>query len=301
MEQYLIAMTCFGAIYALLALGLNFAWGLTGLINLGLAGFFAMGAYASALATTVLGWPIAAGIAFGFVVAAASGAIVTLATLRLRGDYLAIVTLGFAELVRLVATNETWLTRGSDGISGIPGPWRGTLAPAEFNLLFCAIVLGAVVIALALAELLRASPFGRVLRALREDETVAQVAGKWTTIFKIQAFAIGAGLMGVAGALYGHYTSYVAPELFRPLITIYIFLALTAGGTANNYGAVLGAFVVMAILESTRFMTEIVPGLRAVQVAALREMLIGVLLLIVLRLRPQGILPEPLPHHGERR
>ncbi len=131
MEQYLIAMTCFGAIYALLALGLNFAWGLTGLINLGLAGFFALGAYASALATTVLGWPIALGIAFGFVVAAASGAVVTLATLRLRGDYLAIVTLGFAELVRLIATNETWLTRGSTNLLTVTGEALADLETVE--------------------------------------------------------------------------------------------------------------------------------------------------------------------------
>jgi branched-chain amino acid transport system permease protein len=299
MANYLIAMTTFAAIYALLALGLNITWGMSGMINLGLAGFFAVGAYASALLTTAGGAPILLGLVVSFLAAALAGIVLALTTLRLRGDYLAIITLGFSEVVRLVASNEIWLTKGTDGISGIPGPFRGTLHPHSFNALFCGIALVAVVAALIVGQRVRHSPYGRVLRAIRDDDVVVAVAGKRVTRFKLQAFALGAGIMGVAGALYGHYTSYIAPDLFRPLITIYIFLALTAGGTGHNVGAVVGAFLVLALLESTRFVVEVVPGLSGVQVAAFREFLIGVLLIVMMRFRPIGLVPERLPKHVE--
>ncbi|MFN8720480.1 MAG: branched-chain amino acid ABC transporter permease [Rhodospirillales bacterium] len=295
MENYLVAIVTFAGIYALLAMGLNVSWGMTGLVNLGMAGFFALGAYASAILTLRTGAWIPLGFGLAAIVAALAGAALMGITRKLRGDYLAIITLGFSEFVRLVAANEIWLTRGSDGISGIPGPWRGELSPAQFNVLFCVIVLALVAVAYVVCERLRDSPYGRVLRAVREDDTVAAVAGKAVDRYKLQAFAIGAGIMGVAGAAYGHYTSYIAPDIFRPLITIYIFLALTAGGVGNNRGAVVGAFLVMAILEGTRFLWDVVPGLAAVQKAALREIVIGVLLIVVMRLRPEGLLPEPVP------
>jgi branched-chain amino acid transport system permease protein len=260
-----------------------------------MAGFFALGAYASAILTVRTGAWIPLGFGLAAIVAALAGAALMGITRKLRGDYLAIITLGFSEFVRLVAANEIWLTRGSDGISGIPGPWRGALSPAQFNVLFCGIVLALVAVVYVVCERLRDSPYGRVLRAVREDDTVAAVAGKAVDRYKLQAFAIGAGIMGVAGAAYGHYTSYIAPDIFRPLITIYIFLALTAGGVGNNRGAVVGAFLVMAILEGTRFLWDVVPGLAAVQKAALREIVIGVLLIVVMRLRPEGLLPEPVP------
>jgi branched-chain amino acid transport system permease protein len=146
-----------------------------------------------------------------------------------------------------------------------------------------------------LIERLAHSPFGRVLRAIRDDPQVAAVAGKNVLVFKLKAFAISAALAGFAGALYGHYTSYIVPDIFEPLITIYVFLALTAGGTGNNRGAVLGAFLLLAVLESTRFLTGWVPGLSGAQQAALREMLVGGLLIVVLLVRPRGLLPERLP------
>lgn len=295
MENYLISIATFAGIYALLTLGLNIIWGMTGLINLGMAGFFAFGAYASALVTLSGRLPIVAGVLVAIVATAAAGALLTLITMRLRGDYLAIVTLGFSELIRLIASNEIWLTKGTDGLSGIPGPWRGELTPAQFNLLFCAIVLIVVLAVFLFAERVRHSPYGRVLRAIRDDELATAVAGKSTRIIKIQAFAIGAGILGLAGALYGHYTSYIAPDIFRPLITIYIFLALTAGGTGNNLGAVMGAFLVMAVLEGTRFLEGIIPGLEGVQYAALREIAIGVTLIVVMHIRPTGLIPERQP------
>ena len=294
MANYLIAMATFAAIYGLLALSLNLIWGLTGMVNLGLAGFFAVGAYASALLTTSFALPIVLGLIVALIAAGLAGVALTLVTVRLRADYLAIVTLGFAEVVRLIALNETWLTRGADGISGIPGPFHEALG-AHFNLGFLVLALALLGVTLVLVERLRLSPFGRVLRAIRDDQQVAAVAGKNVLAFKLKAFALSAALAGFAGAVYGHYTSYIVPDIFEPLITIYIFLALTAGGTGNNWGAVLGAFLVVAVLESTRFLSSWVPGLSGVQYAAMREMLVGGLLIVVLMVRPHGLLPERLP------
>src|SRR5205807_303014 len=201
---------------------------------------------------------------------------------------LSIVTLGFAETIRVVASNEIWLTNGTDGISGIPGPWRAALTPGEFNLFYLCLVAALVIVAFALIDRLAHSPFGRVLRAIRD--------GEHTLAFKVKAFAFGSAVLGLSGALYGHYTSYIAPDLFLPLLTLYIKLALLAGGVGNNRGAVLGAVVVVTFLESTRFVVPLIPGLTHVQGAALRELLISAALIVVLRLRPQGLLPEARMH-----
>lgn len=291
MLDYLVAMGVTAGIYALMALGVNLSWGLAGMVNLGLAGFFAVGGYATALLTKA-GFAIPLGVAAGVVAAALAGAGVALITARLRADYLAIVTLGFSEAVRIVASNEIWLTNGSDGIAGIPGPWRGTLSPDRFNLLFLGIVLVALRVTLLLAQRLAGAPFGRVLRALRDDEDVAAVAGKNVLLFKVKAFAIGAGVLGLAGALYAHYTSYIAPDIFAPLLTINIVLALVVGGLGNNLGAVVGAVILVALLEGTRFAAPLLPFLTAEQIAAMRELLISVLLLVILRVLPGGIVPE---------
>ncbi|HUG37503.1 MAG TPA: branched-chain amino acid ABC transporter permease [Candidatus Limnocylindrales bacterium] len=288
-------MLTFAGIYALLALGLNLIWGMAGMINLGLVGFFAFGAYVSALLTKKLGVPIPVGLAAAVVATAAVGAIMAVTTARLRGDYLAIITLGFSEEVRITASNEIWLTNGTDGISGIPGLLRGKVTPEMFNLLFLVIVALVVAAAYLVLERIRHSPYGRVLRAIRDDDQVAAVAGKPVLAFKVEAFAVSAAVLGLAGGLYGHYTSYIAPEVFVPLISIYIVLALPAGGTGTNAGAVVGAVLVVFFLESARFVTGWLPGLRPVQVAAVRELLIGASLILVLRWRPAGLIPERHP------
>ena len=294
MLSYLIFTLTIGGIYALLALSLNLVWGSTGMVNLGLAGFFGVGAYASALATgagapVLVGWGVAA--LAGVVV----GLIVTVATLRLRDDYLAIVTLGFAEMVRLVALNERWLTKGADGISGIAAPFKSELGAAGFNVFYLAVVCVIVGATWFVLNRLDAAPYGRTLKAIREDQELAQFAGKPVLRFKFEAFALASALAALAGALYAHYQSYISPDHVQPLLTIYIFLALTAGGVGRPAGAVLGGYAVVIFLESTRFAADILPGLQPVQLAALREMLIGVALLVVLHLRPQGLLPETMP------
>src|SRR4051812_16728771 len=296
MENYLVAMGVSAGIFALMALGLNVIWGMAGMVNLGLVGFFAVGAYVSALLTLKLHFPVAVGVLAGTAIAAGVGAVVALVTVRLKGDYLAIVTLGFAETVRIIASNEIWLTNGTDGLSGIPGPLRATLPPVGYNLLYLCLVVALVTVLFVLIDRLSHSPFARVLRAIREDEQVAAVAGKHVIAFKVKAFAFGSAALGLAGALYGHYTSYIAPDIFVPLLTLYIKLSLLAGGVGNNRGAIVGAVLVVTFLEGTRFIVPLVPGVSAVQGAALREMITSSALLVLLRFRTQGLIPEARSH-----
>jgi branched-chain amino acid transport system permease protein len=292
MISYLASMAAAAGFYALMALGLNVIFGLAGMINLGLAGFFAIGAYTSALLTTKLHFSVLAGCIAAPVVAALSGWLVALITARLKGDYLAIVTLGFAEVIRVIAANEIWLTGGADGISAIPAPGRGALTPEQFNLASAGLVWFLAILAALLLARLSDAPFGRVLRAIREDEMVAAVAGKPVLRFKLKAFALGSAVLGLAGALYAHYNAYIAPDGFDPLITLYVVLALTAGGTGTMRGALLGSLFVIALTEGTRFIGGSLSALSPVQVAALRQGMIGAALIAVLYLRPQGILPE---------
>ncbi|MCC7283750.1 MAG: branched-chain amino acid ABC transporter permease [Acetobacteraceae bacterium] len=298
MENYIVAMLVFAAFYGMMALGLNLIWGMAGMINLGIVGFFGFGAYVSAMLTRRhFELPIPAGWVAATVLTALAGCLVALTVARLKGDYLAIVTLGFAEIVRLVGSNEIWLTGGTDGISGIPGPWRGSVPPQTFNLIYLGIAAVAVGLSFLVCQRIRFSPYGRVLRAIRDDEQVAAVAGKNVLAFKLQVFAVGAAIIGLAGALYGHYNAYIAPDGFVPLITIYVVLALTAGGTGSNTGALAGSLLVVFFMESMRFVVGGIGFLKPVQVAALREFLIGLSLIVVLRFAPQGLFPERLHVH----
>jgi branched-chain amino acid transport system permease protein len=294
MLSYVPFIATIGGIYALLALSLNLVWGSTGLVNLGLAGFFAVGAYASAI-TTGAGAPVLLGLLAAIAASLAAGLLVTFATLRLRDDYLAIVTLGFAEVVRLVAVNERWLTNGADGISGIRAPFKQALGAQGFDLFYLGLVSTVVVLVWFVLHRIDRSPYGRTLKAIREDQELAAFAGKRVLRFKFEAFALSAGIAGLAGALYGHYQSYISPDHFQPLITIYIFLAVTAGGIGRPLGAVVGAYAVVLFLEATRFVAALVPGLEPVQIASVREMLVGAALIVVLRLKPAGVLPERIP------
>lgn len=291
MLTYIVSILTFGSLYALLALGLNLMWGMTGMVNLGILGYYAIGGYVSALLTVKLGFPIVAGMFLGTLVAALLGAATCIGLVKLRDDYLAIATLGFAQVMGLIAQNEIWLTNGTDGIGQIPRfEWGGGNI---FNITYLLFSLIAVLVVLAGAEAIRRSPFGRALRAIREDAMVAATAGKYVFGFQMRALAIGGGIMGLAGAIYAHYIGFISPEIFQPQLLIYIFLALILGGRGNNWGAVAGAFLVVFIVEGTRFIAEIIPSLSAVQIGAIRQLIIGTGFIVVLQKRPRGLLPEP--------
>ena len=290
MIAYLTAIATLVGVRALLTLGLNVQWGLTGLVNLGVVAFFAVGAYTSGLlavggAPLVLAWPAAIGLA------ALAGAGLATIALRLREDYLAIVTLGFAEVLRLFLLNEAWLTRGANGVTGIPRPLHTAFA-THYDLLYLGLVLAAVAIVYLALERLRRSPFGRVLRAIREDETVAAVAGKPVFRFKVQAFALGAGVAGLAGIFFAHYLAYVEPNMFLPQESLFVWLALILGGSGNNRGALLGSVVLLGLLEGSRFAKDVIPFLSGVRLAAAQQILVGLVLVVLMIRRPEGLLPE---------
>ena len=290
MIDYLVAMGTLWGFYALLALGLNLQWGMSGLVNFGLVAFFAVGAYTSAL-VTLAGAAFPVGVAAAAGLAAVLGLIVALSTVRLREDYLAVVTLGAAEIVRLVVLNEVWLTEGARGLPGIPRPLQGHFTTG-YGLFYLGLVVAAVAVSFVLAEAIRRSPFGRVLRAIREDADVTAVAGKNVLAFKLQAFVLGAGIAGVAGSLYAHYLTFLSPDQFDPTVTIYVWIAVIVGGSGNNRGVLMGALILMGLLEGTRFLKDLVPAISGVRLAALRLMFVGVLLIVFMMFRPEGLWKE---------
>jgi branched-chain amino acid transport system permease protein len=290
MTSYLVAIATLVGVRALLTLGLNVQWGLTGLVNLGIVAFFALGAYTSAL-LSVSGIPLAVAWSAAIVLASAAGAGLATIALRLREDYLAIVTLGFAEVLRLVLLNEAWLTRGANGVTAIPRPLRAGVAD-HYDLVYLVLVLAALGLVYLALERVRRSPFGRVLRAIREDEVVAAVAGKPVFRFKVQAFALGAGVSGLAGVLFAHYLAYVEPNMFLPQESLFVWLALILGGSGNNRGALLGSAVLLGLLEGSRFAKDVIPFLTGVRLAAAQQILVGVALVVLMIRRPEGLLPE---------
>jgi len=292
-------------IYAVLALGLNVQYGLTGQINIGIAGFFAVGAYTSAILTTATSTAHLGGFDLPFLVgiagAMATSAVVAVGigwvTMRLRSDYLAIATIGIAEIIRLLFKNEDWLTNGVRGVPGIPRPFVETLGANP--LVSLGVVTAFVLLAYWLVEQARRSPWGRVLRAIRENEDGVMAAGKNVARFRLQAFVFGSSLMGMAGGLYAHFIGFISPEAFMPLYgTFLVWVMLIAGGAGNNRGAVLGAFAIWMLWSATQFLTDALGAEYATQAGALRVLLIGVLLQVILIARPQGILPEHARRKG---
>jgi len=292
----------FASAFAIIVLGLNLQWGFTGLFNVGVAGFVALGAYTSALLTTPetperlggLGWPVALGWLAAMGVSGIAGLLVGAVALRLRHDYLAITTFGVAVTIQLVANNATALTGGPFGVQFIPKPmqgWLGTGLP--WTLAYLALTLSLLgLVYLALEQLVR-SPWGRVLRAIREDESAAASLGKRPFVFRLQSFVIGSMLMGLGGAVYAHFVGYIAPEDFLPILTFQLWAMLIVGGSGNNRGAVIGAFVVWTFWAAAgSLLRGWVPQAEQARAAALQVVLIGVLIALMLVLRPRGLIGE---------
>ncbi len=307
---YLVSLAIMAGVYAVFALGLNIQSGYTGLVNFGIAGFFCIGAYTSAMVTTPMPTGVYAqyvhqifGLNLPFVFGLISAALVCgiialligIPTLRLglREDYLAIATLGIAETVRLIFNNETWLANGPRGLMGLPQPLHTLVEPKNYNYIYLIIIVIIMVIIYLLIERAIRSPWGRVLRAIREDEVSASMSGKDIFNFKIQSLIFGAMVMGIGGALYAHYTKAISPSVFTPLYgTFIIWVMLIAGGIGNNKGAILGAYVIWGIWIGTTFLTDLLPYTLKARAPYIRFLIIGVLLEIILLYRPQGLLGE---------
>jgi branched-chain amino acid transport system permease protein len=300
--NYPIYLAIFVCIYGCLAIGLNIQWGYAGLFNAGIAGFFAVGAYTTAILTSPylpdrlggFGLPVPVGIIGAMIVSAAVAWPIGKICLRFRGDYLAIVTIGVAEVIRLVARSNYWLTGSTTGVNDVPRPF-GSLPYAQAQLAYLALAAAILLAVYFLVERQSKSPWGRMMRAIRDNEHAAAAMGKDVPARRLQAFILGAALMGLGGALYAHLNRGITPDAIDPMVASFlIWIMVILGGSGNNRGALLGVVVVWVIWSASEFVTDLLPTAVALQAKYGRIFLIGLLLQLVLRFRPEGLLPEPL-------
>jgi branched-chain amino acid transport system permease protein len=275
-------------IYIIFALSLNLEVGYTGLFNFGHVAFFGIGAYTSAL-LTLHRVPFELSFLLALAMAGLCGFLLSLPSLRLRGDYFGIATLGFGEIIRMVFQNEVWLTKGPMGLPGIPKPilfsYRFATLPQYLSLVLAFALLTFLVLRVVLR-----SPFGRVLKAIREDEIAAAALGKNVLRFRIKSFIIGSLFAGLAGALWAHYTTFVSPGDFTLLETILVLLIVVLGGKGTEWGPVWGAIVLIFFQESLRFLRFPADWTR--YLAPLQQMILGGLLILLMIFRPEGLIRE---------
>lgn len=289
MINYLVAMGSLGLIYCLLALGLNLQWGYTGLINFGLVAFYAIGAYTSTLLSIHSPLPLPVTMAAGVLVAGLLAYPIGKVSLRLKSDYLAIVTIGFAEVIRLLILNESWATQGANGITNVPLLFSSLQGDARQVVFLLFAVLLTAGVYLFLQHLTR-SPFGRTLQAIKANEEAARALGKDAGRFKMWSLMIGASIAGLAGAVYAHYIQFISPDQFISDVTFYAWIGLIIGGSGKHLGSLVGTFVLMLFLEGTRFLKDFLPDVDATRLAALRLMIVGLGLVALLLFRPEGLM-----------
>lgn len=305
---YLVFFLAVAGIYAIATLGLNLQWGFTGIMNIGVVGFFGVGAYSGALLTgpdypdSIGGLGLSPFIGYlGAMLASAIVALfVGLLTIRLRHDFLALSTFGVAVCIQILAMNLKPLTRGFDGLHSLPRPFAG-LATTPFlgNLYFLLLVVAIVAVLYWALERLVHSPWGRVLRAIREDEEASAALGKYAASYRLQSFVIGSTLMGLAGAMYASFMGFVSPQDLLPIFTFQVFVMLIVGGGGNNLGAIVGAVAIWALWTLTEtVLSGFLPPELQRQVAAIRVVFVGLILVVMLLYRPQGLIPEKLKRGG---
>jgi ABC-type branched-subunit amino acid transport system permease subunit len=294
-------------IYTILALGLQVQFGFAGLLNFGQVAFMAIGAYTMAILVVKEGWSTWLAAPLGVAAAAAGGLLLGLPTLRLRADYFAIVTIAFSEIVRYVATNENSLTGGSQGTIAL-GPigtatqynaqWssfqshvQNALGVSSADATMLVIVWVVALVLLAVTWLAMRTPWGRVLRAIRDDEDAAESLGKNVFAYKLQALALGAALAGIAGLFYAWEFSFFSPDDFQPLLTFFAWMILLLGGLGRVWAVPVGALVFGVIFAGTRFL-DFAPfsWFASDERAYLRLIIIGLIIVALVLLRPQGLL-----------
>ncbi|MES2536062.1 MAG: branched-chain amino acid ABC transporter permease [Pseudomonadota bacterium] len=288
MEFYLIAISISILIYLLLSGGLALQYGFTGLVNFGHVGFFAIGSYTSAL-LSMHGVPLPVSMVVATLLAALLAYPLGIIALRLGGDYLAIVTLGFSESIRMILQKEEWLTRGVHGLPGIPRLFAGWAESSTTDTWILALLVVTNVLVFMLIKTIVKSPFGRVIEAIRDNEVAVQALGKNPAQFKTRSLMLGAALAGLGGSFQSHYLTFISPEQFVPLITFYIWIAIIVGGVSRLSGVVLGTVVLVGFLEGSRFLRDFVTGVSDVQMASVRIWLIGMGLICIILYRPQGL------------
>ncbi len=303
MINYLSSYLVMSCIYAIMALALNLQWGYTGLMNFGIGAFYMVGAYTSAILTGApsaehvggFGLPVIAGIIGAALVSGIIAYLLSFPALKLRGGPFAIALLAIQETLYLVIKNESWLTNGVWGIRGITRPFFNLLNPRHYVFFYLIIAAGALAITFFAIEKAVNSPWGRVLKGIREDETLTSMSGKNCFLYRMQSFVFSSMVMGIAGALYVHYTGFVSPQVFSPLMsTFLVWLMVMVGGTGNNRGVILGAFLVWAIWVGSDFLTDFVPASIATQIGFIRMFFVGSILGVTILTKPQGLLTQKL-------
>ena len=283
--------------YGVFSLGIQRNVGTTGIFNFGQAGFMAVGSYAMGVLVVKSGVSFWLAMVAGIGVAVAAGLLVGLPSLRLRADYFAISTLAFSEIVRYLADNWDHLTGGNLGLFGYADTWNEASARIDgwlehvgiaphFLLPLLLVNLALFLSLAAFVALLVRSPWGRVLRAIREDEDAARALGKNTFVYKLQSLSIAAGLAAIAGYMLAINISILSPANFDPVLTAYGYVIVILGGLGSYLGVVVGSFFLIFMLEATRYLEL---PLSDARVAALRFMIVGAVLMALVVFRPQGL------------
>ena len=305
---FFIGFLIMSGIYSVFTVGLNIHWGQTGLFNIGIASFFLLGAYTAAIFSSpspnlakyeeyLWGGNLSQLTLFGIdiwfpIILLLSAFICVLVaiplsmiTIRLKEDYLALVTLGLAETLRIVFVNETWLANGTRGMYSIPRPFD-YINIGNYDYIYFVVVAITLLLVYLIAQKATNSPWGRVLRGIKDNENTMISSGKNVLKFKVEAFAFGAGIMGVGGALFTHGKRFVDPITFEPMLaTFIIWSMLMVGGSGNNKGAIFGSFLMWGIWTFTQFL----PGF--LSDANLRFVFVGLIIVLFQLYKPQGIIP----------
>jgi len=285
-------------LYTMILVGLNLQFGHTGLVNFGPVAFFAVGGYTAAMLTADdpfravglgLSWPV--GLAGAVLAAAALGVLLGVSTLRLRDDFLAIVTLAVAEIVHGLVETQSEITGGGLGLNNVPRPIAGTTSAGDGAVLASTLVVfGALaVLFYGVFRRLSASPYGRVLRAIRADEQVTETLGKRVFRYKLAVFVYGAAVAGLAGALLVFYNGAASPGFFTINVTVVVWIGMLIGGAGSDRGVIGGLAIIMGFQLFTRFLNDQIPFVSQDQFASLRLVLIGLLLMAIVKYRPEGI------------
>lgn len=281
MTDYLQSNLTLALVYALLALSLNLQFGMAGLLNYGQIAFFLVGAYAVGIVVqhTDPGWWQLLGIPAG----ALLGALMTLPVRRLSQDYWWLVTLGVAEILRLVLESYDGIAGGPSGVVGVE--------PLMSERTFLWVMIGLVALAALGTERIRKAPFGRALRVMREDEAMATSLGRDVFSLRLRVMVVGGAVAAAAGILYAHYFSFVSPDQFLSADTFLLFLIIIVGGQGNTWGVLLGALVIQTASESTRYVAQWI-DLGSDKVGYVRLIVYGLILVLMIKFRPEGVLPE---------
>ncbi|MDA2922696.1 branched-chain amino acid ABC transporter permease [Patescibacteria group bacterium AH-259-L07] len=284
--EYIIHLAILFVLYAILGVSLNLVVGYTGLLSVTHAAFYGIGAYATALLSTLFEVPFLISVLIGIVVAGFFSFLMGMVLSRFRGDYYALASLGFNVIMYSIFLNWASVTRGPLGIAGIAKPEIGGVLFSS-NLLFLLLAAICLVGIYGISRFMVSSSFGRVLKAIREDETVITIFGYRTLDYKLVVFVISASMAAVAGSLFASYISFIDPSTFTVMESIFILAIIILGGLANIKGSMVGALFLILVPELLRFV-----GLPNDIAGYMRQFLYGIILIVLMLYRPQGLIGE---------